>query len=391
MTQSSPVRIELLRIPEAFDADAQRLLGDVASLVQSSRRHVWGTDQLSNEAHDIFRDLKDPYERVNILCAFLEDRLVGRAEVRMPLIADTGMAQIVVHVDPDETSEGIGRGLLGAAEQLAHGESRRVVRLVTEHPASEARDPAGPGDGSVDGSSDGEEPSGGAGAPVAWLDAADGSGRLPASHRQTRFAQHAGYGLRTVSSFALLPVPLAETRLQRVQESLSASPFAEHYRMHTWVGEAPEELLAPLAQLHAKIPTDSFVRPIVADPDPWDGDRVRRTEQLRQEDGDRSLMAVVQDLRTGELVGMTALILAQHRPVLALQAETLVVREHRGPRLGMHLKLAHLEQLTAVAPEVTTVYSWTHSGNDRMNWVNAQLGFQEAGQSAIWEQDFSVV
>ena len=48
MTQSSPVRIELLRIPEAFDADAQRLLGDVASLVQSSRRHVWGTDQLSN-------------------------------------------------------------------------------------------------------------------------------------------------------------------------------------------------------------------------------------------------------------------------------------------------------------------------------------------------------
>ena len=133
------------------------------------------------------------------------------------------------------------------------------------------------------------------------------------------------------------------------------------------------------------------MRPIVADPDPWDGDRVRRTEQLRQEDGDRSLMAVVQDLRTGELVGMTELILAQHRPVLALQDETLVVREHRGHRLGMRLKLANLEQLTAVAPEVTTVYSWTHSGNDRMNWVNAQLGFQEAGQSAIWEQDFSVV
>ena len=78
------------------------------------------------------------------------------------------------------------------------------------------------------------------------------------------------------------------------------------------------------------------------------------------------------------------------RPVLALQDETLVVREHRGHRLGMRLKLANLEQLTAVAPEVTTVYSWTHSGNDRMNWVNAQLGFQEAGQSAIWEQDFSI-
>lgn len=393
VTQTSPVRIELLRIPDAFDHEAQRVLGDVAALVQASRRHVWGTGQLSNEAHDIFRDLKDPYERVNILCAFVEDRLVGRAEVRMPLISDTDMAQIVVHVDPEETSEGIGRSLLGAAEQLAHGESRRLIRLVTEHPASEARDPFGPGDGSADGSADTEDsgaPVQKPAEPVEWLDAADGSGRLPASHRQTRFAQHAGYGLRTVSSFALLPVPLQAQRYQRIQDSLAASPFAEHYRMHTWVGEAPEELLSPLAQLHAKIPTDSFVRPIVADPDPWDGARVRRTEQLRQEDGDRSLMAVVQDLRSGELVGMTELIIAQHRPTLALQDETLVVREHRGHRLGMRLKLANLEQLAQVAPDVATVYSWTHSGNDRMNWVNAQLGFRDAGQSAIWEQDFSI-
>ena len=57
----------------------------------------------------------------------------------------------------------------------------------------------------------------------------------------------------------------------------------------------------------------------------------------------------------------------------------------------MRLKLANLEQLRAVAPEVATVYSWTHSGNDRMNWVNAQLGFRDAGQSAIWGQDFSIV
>ena len=121
VTEPSPVRIELLCIPDTFDDEAQRVLGRVAALVQSSRRHVWGTGQLSNGAHDIFRDLHDPYERVNILCAYLDDRLVGRAEVRMPLIADTDMAQIVVDVAPDETSEGIGRALLSAAEQLARG------------------------------------------------------------------------------------------------------------------------------------------------------------------------------------------------------------------------------------------------------------------------------
>lgn len=381
MSQTSALAIELMRIPDGFDQAAQEQLGQVAALVQSSRQYVWGTAELSNDAHDIFRDLKDPYERVNILCAYMDGRLVGRAEVRMPLISETDIAQIVVDVDPDELSEGIGRSLLSAAEQLAYGESRRVIRLVTEHPASELKAPAGPGDGSVMG---GET----SGVGVQWIDAADGSGKLPASHRQTRFAEHAGYELQTVSSFALLDVPLPQERIESIERSLEEVPFTERYALHTWVDSAPEELLEPLARLHARLPSDSFVKPIVSDPDPWDAERVRRTERLREEDGDRSLMAVAEDRDNGELVGMTELILAQHRPTLALQDETLVIREHRGRRLGMRLKMANLKQLTEVQPEVETVYSWTHTGNDRMNWVNAQLGFQDAGQSAVWLRDF---
>ncbi|MDN5699358.1 MAG: GNAT family N-acetyltransferase [Kocuria sp.] len=381
MSQTSALAIELMRIPDGFDQAAQEQLGQVAALVQSSRQYVWGTAELSNDAHDIFRDLKDPYERVNILCAYMDGRLVGRAEVRMPLISETDIAQIVVDVDPDELSEGIGRSLLSAAEQLAYGESRRVIRLVTEHPASELKAPAGPGDGSVMG---GET----SGVGVQWIDAADGSGKLPASHRQTRFAEHAGYELQTVSSFALLDVPLPQERVESIERSLEEVPFTERYALHTWVDSAPEELLEPLARLHARLPSDSFVKPIVSDPDPWDAERVRRTERLREEDGDRSLMAVAEDRDNGELVGMTELILAQHRPTLALQDETLVIREHRGRRLGMRLKMANLKQLTEVQPEVETVYSWTHTGNDRMNWVNAQLGFQDAGQSAVWLRDF---
>ena len=382
VSQTSALAIELMRIPDEFDQAAQEQLGQVAALVRSSRQYVWGTTELCNDAHDIFRDLKDPYERVNILCAFMDGRLVGRAEVRMPLIADTDIAQIVVDVDPDELSEGIGRTLLSAAEQLAYGESRRVVRLLTEHPVSELRAPTGPGDGSVMGGGDGNS------VGVEWIDAADGSGKLPASHRQTRFAQHAGYELQTVSSFALLDVPLPRERVRAIEDSMAHVPFSDRYELHTWTGPAPEELLVPLAQLHARLPSDSFVKPIVSDPDPWDSERVRRTEQLREENGDRSLMAVVQDRDSGDLVGMTELILAQRHHTLALQDETLVIREHRGRRLGMRLKLANLRQLARVQPEVDTVYSWTHTGNDRMNWVNAQLGFQEAGQSAVWMRDF---
>ena len=135
---SEAVQIRQIRTPEVFDEAAERALGEVADLVRRSREAIWGTGQLSNEAEDIFHDLHDPWERVVLLGAFLEDRLVGRAEIRLPLVVHTRSAVVLVTVDPECEDRGVGLELLAAAEQLSGAEARRRVTLQSEHP--------GPGD-----------------------------------------------------------------------------------------------------------------------------------------------------------------------------------------------------------------------------------------------------
>ena len=379
MLPSAAVQIRQIRIPEVFDDAAARALGEVADLVRRSREAIWGTGQLANAAEDIFRDLHDPWERVVLLGAYLEDRLVGRAEVRLPLVVHTRSAVVLVTVDPEAEAGGVGLELLSAAEQVAGAEARRRVTIQSEHP--------GPGDLQGDGRIGSPTGAMAQVRPEDWLEASDGSGRLPLSNRQTRFAQRAGYRLRTVSDVSRLAVPLEQQEVQRLSDEVLASEGAEDYRTHAWRDEAPEQWLGSLARLHARIPSDSFAGPEVWDPEPWDAERVRRTEALRCADGDQSLMAVVEHIPSGELVGMTEVVIPHPHRGAGLQDETVVLREHRGRRLGLRLKLENLCQIARLAPDVDSIYVWTHSGNTRMNWVNRRLGAVVVGRSAVWERE----
>lgn len=378
MSIPQPVTIRQVRIPEAFDHDAERVLGEITDLVRRSRESVWGTSDLANDARDIFDDLHDPWERVVLLVARDGAKLVGRAEVRLPLIVETRSAQIFLTVHPDSETGGVGTELLAAAESVAQSEARRTIIIHSEHPGPQDLT----GDGRI-GSSTGALP---IVDPDAWITAVDGSGRLPISNRQTRFAKRFGYELQTVSDISRISVPLSTEEHQRLTREVEGHPGAETYRVHSWVGSAPEEWLDSMATLHERIPSDSFVPPRLWDPEPWDAQRVRRTEELRAENGDISLMTVIEHIPTRQLVGMTELVLPAAESRLCFQDETVVLREHRGKRLGLRLKLANLTALETEASGVKFIYVWAHSGNARMNWVNRRLGAQILGRSAVWSR-----
>lgn len=371
-----PVTIAQVRIPDTFDDEAAAVLGEIAHLVRRSRESVWGTGDLANDAEDIFRDLHDPWERVVVLEARAGKQLVGRAEVRLPLIVDTRNAQILLTVDPDHESRSVGSELLSAAESVAQSEARRNIVIHSEHPGPQDLQ----GDGKI-GSSTGTFP---VVDPEDWIAAIDGSGRLPVSNRQTRFATRFGYELQTVSDVSRIRVPLADGEQERLTSEVEAHVGAGAYRTHSWVGGAPETWVESMAALHEHIPSDSFVAPRLWDPEPWDGQRVRRVEAMRAENGDTSLMTVVEHIPTGRLVGMTELVVPGTGSTICFQDETVVLREHRGQRLGLRLKLGNLQSLMVRAPEVESIYVWTHSGNTRMNWVNRRLGATVLGRSAVW-------
>lgn len=379
MHPSPALDIRQIRIPADFDDDAARTLGEVADLVRRSQDAIWGAGELASAAEDIFGDLHDPWERIVLLGAYLEDRLVGRAEVRLPLIVHTRTAQVLLTVDPEAEASGVGIELLSAAEQVAAAEARRLVVIQSEHPGPEDL----VGDGRIG------SPTGAITQvrPEDWLSAQDGSGRLPMTNRQTRFAHRAGYRLLTVSDVSRLSLPLEQGQREQLTQDVLEHSGAQDYRVHAWEGAAPERWLDSLARLHSRIPSDSFAAPVVWDPEPWDAARVRRTEELRQEGGDRSFLAVAEHVPTGELVGMTEAVIPEPAGGAGLQDETVVLREHRGRRLGLRIKLENLRRLEEAAPEIRSVYVWTHSGNTRMNWVNRRLGARVIGRSAVWDRE----
>jgi hypothetical protein len=69
----------------------------------------------------------------------------------------------------------------------------------------------------------------------------------------------------------------------------------------------------------------------------------------------------------------------------AQQDDTLVLRAHRGRRLGAVLKSANLAQLTAQFPGVRHLHSWTADGNDAMIATKRRFGFRPVETMHVME------
>jgi hypothetical protein len=73
-------------------------------------------------------------------------------------------------------------------------------------------------------------------------------------------------------------------------------------------------------------------------------------------------------------------------PDQGYQWDTLVLREHRGHRLGLLVKAANLQALITELPEVRRVFTWNATENEPMLRVNRALGFAPIGHTTEWQK-----
>ena len=185
------------------------------------------------------------------------------------------------------------------------------------------------------------------------------------------FAARLGFTVEHVEEQLVVPLPYDALRLGELL--LEAGPLDE-YQLTSWAGVCPPEHQQAYADLHTAmdhdVPTGGMTREVV----PWTVEKLQASEQRI----DRNYLALVTMAHTlsGEPAGYTLLYLPRADAEHAQQDDTLVLREHRGHKLGTHLKLANLAQLEKHRTTQRFLHTWTALSNAPMRKVNARFGFR---------------
>lgn len=254
--------------------------------------------------------------------------------LRLPVHDNRTVAALSLRVHPDHRRRGHGRAMLAHAADRArqHGRSRMVAEVSA--PLSGGADAPGP-------------------------------------------AFAGAVGARPVLSEVrrILDVAALDSReLVRIRDR--AAEAAAAYRLLQWVDRAPVDLRDDLAMLTGRVTTDSPMQELDWEPEVWTAERYVAKEDETLARGRRRIVTAAQDGRTGRLVGYTDIGVNASRPEVAYQWDTVVLREHRGHRLGTALKAANLLLLRQHVPAAALVNTWNADDNTHMIAINEALGFR---------------
>lgn len=149
-------------------------------------------------------------------------------------------------------------------------------------------------------------------------------------------------------------------------------PVAAGYRVVSWTGAAPEELIASYAEARHAIndaPHDEAI-----DDERYTPERIRAMEAVA-DTRDTEMRVSVAVSGAGQVVGFTDVRVAREPGAAAFTDDTAVVAEHRRRGLAMAIKDACLRKLSVERPDVGAITTDNDVTNTPMLAVNDQLGF----------------
>jgi GNAT superfamily N-acetyltransferase len=323
----------------------------------------YGIPEVVDPAEDLRAEWDDPYEPRRMFVVRDAGRVVAYGSASW--LAGDGpeppdAAWVDVRVLPEYEGRGIGRMLADRVEQIAR--DLGVARMINYGVSA-----AGAGE---------------------RLEAATGFGSVPRDNREVRFRLARGWTLEQVERGSRLALPVdADELARRLAEATAAS--GPDYRVHEWVVPTPERWRAGLAELYTRMSTDAPQGELGEPEDPWTVERLVQREAGVPGAEIRLLTAAVEHVPSGRLVGFTQLKVPDEQGTAASQWDTIVVREHRGRRLGMLLKLANFDHLQRVAPGHASILTWNAEENRPMLDVNEAVGFTPIGYEGAWKLSLS--
>jgi GNAT superfamily N-acetyltransferase len=297
----------------------------------------------------------DEYEKRLIWVVVDRGRIVGRCGVDLPQEEGSTLAFWQIELLREVWGRGIGSSAYRLIEDTARAHGRTVLQSWAEHPE----------------------------APGPRLAAPTGFGDIPEDHA-ARFYRAHGYTLEQVERASALDL---RAPFDHIDELLAdARRAAAGYRVVQWFAPTPAEWVEGYAWMKSRMSTDAPAADLQFDEQAWDAARIARHDALYT-DSERLLqVTAAQHVATGELCAFNELVIGRDRSEASHQEDTLVLRAHRGHRLGMLVKCAGLVSWRKIAPQSPRVITYNAEENRPMLDINEAIGFTPIAYSGAWKK-----
>jgi GNAT superfamily N-acetyltransferase len=220
------------------------------------------------------------------------------------------------------------------------------------------------------------------GAPT--ISPSSGFGAIPADEPGSAFALRHGATLAQVQRGSALILPAPEVVLEPLYAD-AVKAAGNDYSLVLWTDRTPEQREVDSAALRTRMSTDAPQGDRTATEDVWDAERMRVSDSGWLDSGWHIFTGAAIYNETGRLVAFTEIVTMSDESGLAYQIETLVLREHRGHRLGTLLKIANLRAVQVARPSIRKIVTNNAEENRPMLRVNEAMGFQAEDLAAAWK------
>ncbi|GAB3219415.1 hypothetical protein GCM10027452_40960 [Micromonospora halotolerans] len=152
-----------------------------------------------------------------------------------------------------------------------------------------------------------------------------------------------------------------------------ATEVGAGYHVEFCPGGPPDDLIEAYARAKAEVRDvdDGELRPSSYDPQ-----RLRDSLDTLHRRGMKPYIVLALHEQTGEVAGLTEVVVPAQHPTRADQYDTIVVRDHRGYGIDRAIKARMLLELRSAEPELAEVQTWNAQANEAMLKVNAELGYR---------------
>ncbi|MHC2998898.1 GNAT family N-acetyltransferase [Microbacterium sp. HJ5] len=359
LAQQATITVEPIVVPASLDApDAGRFL-ELVRIQNAVCRHDAGHDYLDEEAEEMLGFMQDQADWSQPAFAAVRDGVVlGAAKLMIANQEDASTVEFDLMIDPPMWGQGAEELLLAEVETEARRRGLKTIQTWTLHRPD---------------------------APGPRLEPPTGWGAIPAEDRQTLFQLANGFTLEQVernSSFDL------RGDFEVVERMLAEARAAagDDYRLITWTAPTPPERRDGFGYVLSRMSTDAPTGGMVVDEQHWDAARVERRDARQRAQGLTVSVAAVEHVPTGTIAAYNELVISEDHSGATQQYGTLVLKEHRGRKLGTIVKCANLLRWREVVPESPRVSTFNAEENRHMLDINEAIGFAPASYAGAWKK-----